>query len=206
MRKGIDVSAWQGKVDWDKVKSSGIDFAILRCGYGHDDMKQDDKYFTRNVKECKRVGMPYGIYIYSYAKSVKDAESEAKHVLRLLKGCKPEYPIYYDLEDANTTGKCSKKQILQIAKRFVEILESKGYWVGIYASKHWNTTYLTDKWYDTKARWIAQYGDKCSYKGEYGLWQYSCEGKVKGISGSVDMNYAYINYPKLIKDKKKNGF
>lgn len=206
MKTGIDVSAWQGNINWSKVKASGIDFAIIRCGYGKNDSKQDDKYFTKNVKGCEKVGMPYGVYLYSYATNVKDAESEAKHVLRLLKGCKPEYPIYYDLEDEHTTGKCSKKQILQIAKKFVSILEEAGYWVGIYANKHWNTTYLNDKWYDAKARWVSQYGDKCTYKGKYGIWQYSSKGKVKGINGNVDMNRAYVNYPKLIKDKRKNGF
>lgn len=206
MKKGIDVSKHQGTIDWNAVKASGIEFAIIRCGYGGDYKKQDDVFFSRNVKECERVGIPYGIYLYSYANSVSDAESEAAHVLRLIKDCKPEYPIYYDLEDANTTGKCSKDTILQIAKTFVGILEQNNYWVGIYANKYWNTTYLTDEWYNSKARWIAQYNSKCTYDGEYGIWQYSSTGKVDGVNGNCDMNYAYIDYPKLIKEAGKNGF
>ena len=205
MKKGIDVSYSQGSIDWNAVKSSGIDFAILRCGYGNDDPDQDDEYFLKNVKACKKAGMPYGVYLYSYANSVGNAKSEAAHVMRLLKGLKPEYPIYYDLEDP-ITGHCSNEEILKIAKTFVTTLEKAGYWVGIYANKHWNTSKLTDKWYDGKARWVAQYNDKCTYDGKYGMWQYSSTGHVKGITGYVDMNYAYVDYPTLIKNAGKNGF
>lgn len=206
LAKGIDVSAWQKSIDWDKVKAAGIKFAILRCGYGSDIATQDDAYFSRNISECERVGMPYGVYLYSYANTVEKAKSEAAHVLRLIKGHKPQYPIYYDLEDGDTTGKCSKDKILEIAKAFVNTLEAQGYWVGIYANKYWNTTYLTDTWYDSKARWVAQYNSECTYNGEYGIWQYSSTGKVNGISGNVDMNYAYVDYPTLVKNAGKNGY
>lgn len=200
LAKGIDVSAWQKEIDWDKVKTSGIQFAILRCGYGSDIKSQDDKYFERNITECERIGMPYGVYLYSYADSVEKAKSEAEHTLRLIEGHPLSYPVYYDLEDADTTGKCSKSLILEMAKTFVAVLEAKGYCVGIYANKYWNTTYLTDDWYNTKPRWIAQYHTECTYSGEYGIWQYSSSGKVDGISGNVDMNYAYVDYPKLLKN------
>ena len=206
LAKGIDVSVHQGEIDWKKVKDTGIDYAILRCGYGSDITSQDDSQFLRNMAECERVGMPFGVYLYSYANSVEKAKSEAQHVLRLIKGHKLQYPIYYDLEDSGTTGKCSKALILEMAKAFVNTLESKGYWVGIYANTYWNNTYLTDSWYDTKARWVAQYNSKCTYKGEYGMWQYSSKGKVDGISGNVDMNYCYFDYPTQIKIAGKNGY
>lgn len=206
MKKGIDVSSHQGSINWDAVKASGVEFAILRCGYGNDLNYQDDAYFIQNAKACEKIGLPYGVYLYSYAITVNDAKSEASHVLRLLKGLKPAYPIYYDLEDAQATGKCSNDRILQIAKTFVDILETAGYWTGIYANKDWNVNRLTDKWYNSKARWIAQYNDECTYDGEYGMWQYSSTGKVNGIKGNVDMNYAYVDYPKMIKAAGKNGF
>lgn len=206
MKKGIDVSSHQGSINWDAVKASGVEFAILRCGYGNDLNCQDDAYFIQNAKACEKIGLPYGVYLYSYAITVNDAKSEASHVLRLLKGLKPAYPIYYDLEDAQSTGKCSNDRILQIAKTFVDILETAGYWTGIYANKDWNVNRLTDKWYNSKARWIAQYNDECTYDGEYGMWQYSSTGKVNGIKGNVDMNYAYVDYPKMIKAAGKNGF
>lgn len=206
LAKGIDVSSWQGDIDWQKVKNSGIDYAILRCGFGSDIKSQDDTQFARNMAECERVGMPFGVYLYSYANTVEKAKSEAEHILRLIGNHKLQYPIYYDLEDSNTTGQCSKAKILEMSKAFVNILESKGYWVGIYANTYWNNNYLTDAWYDTKARWVAQYNDKCTYKGEYGMWQYSSKGKVNGIQGNVDMNYCYVDYPTLIKEAGKNGY
>ena len=205
LAKGIDVSVHQGIIDWQKVKNAGIDYAILRCGYGSDITSQDDSQFARNIAECEKVGMPYGIYLYSYANSVAKAQSEAEHVLRLIGGHKPLYPIYYDLEDS-ATGQCSNALILEMAKIFVNTLEEKGYWVGIYANKHWNTSYLTDAWYNTKARWVAQYNSKCTYSGEYGMWQYSSKGRVDGIEGNVDMNYCYVDYPTLMKTSGLNGY
>ena len=206
LTKGIDVSVWQGQIDWQKVKNSGIDYAILRCGYGENIASQDDSQFIRNMTECEKVGMPFGVYLFSYATSVKEAKSEAEHVLRLIEGHKLQYPVYYDLEDGGTTGKCSKDLILEMAKTFVDTLESKGYYVGIYANTYWNNTYLTNEWYNTKARWVAQYASKCTYAGEYGMWQYSSKGKVNGIEGNVDMNYCYVDYPSIIKENNKNGY
>lgn len=198
-RKGIDVSTYQGDIDWDKVKKAGIEFAILRCGFGSDFTIQDDDKFLRNVSECERVGMPYGVYIYSYALNPDMAHSEARHVLRMVGKHKPSYPIYYDLEDAKTTGTLSNEAILNIAKAFVADIESAGFWAGIYANLHWHTTKLTDSWYDTKARWVAQWGtNSCTYNKQFKLWQYTSDGKVDGINGRVDMDICYEDYPALI--------
>lgn len=198
-RKGIDVSTYQGDIDWDKVKRAGIEFAILRCGFGSDFTIQDDDKFLRNVAECERVGMPYGVYIYSYALNPDMAHSEARHVLRMVGKHKPSYPIYYDLEDAKTTGTLSNEAILNIAKAFVADIESAGFWAGIYANLYWLTTKLTDSWYDTKARWVAQWGtNSCTYNKQFKLWQYTSDGKVDGINGRVDMDICYEDYPALI--------
>ena len=99
VKKGIDVSQHQGKIDWEMVKISGIDFAVIRCGYGMDQTDQDDDQWLRNVSECERLGIPYGVYLYSYADTVEKAKSEADHVIRLIKDKKLSYPVYYDLED-----------------------------------------------------------------------------------------------------------
>lgn len=193
---GIDVSEWQGQIDWEKVVSAGVKFAIIRCGYGKDQTNQDDECFARNVAECERLGIPYGVYLYSYATSVAAAKSEAAHVLRLLANKKPQYPVYYDLEDANTTGKLSNAEILEIAKAWTEEIEAAGFTAGIYANLYWNETKLTDSWYNTKSRWIAQYNDECEYKGTYDIWQYSSKGIVSGIAGNCDMNYCYVEFVK----------
>lgn len=198
LKKGIDVSYYQGDIDWERVKSAGVEFAIIRCGYGMNVKSQDDEKFERNVTECERLGIPYGVYLYSYADTAEKAESEAAHVLRMLGGRKPLYPVYYDLENGQTTGKCTKEQILQIAKTFVGIIESSGLWAGIYANLYWNNTLLTDDWYNSKARWIAQWADNCTYGGDYGIWQYTSSGRIDGINGNVDLDYAYVDYPALI--------
>ena len=194
MLKGIDVSVHQGNINWDKVKADGIEFAILRCGYGSDFTYQDDGQFKKNAKECERLGIPYGVYLYSYATNIEKACSEADHVLRVIKGCKLDYPVYYDLEDANTTGKCSKDMLGKIAEAFCNRIEKAGYMVGIYANLSWFNNLLTDKVFDKWDKWVAQYNDKCTYKGKYTMWQYTSSGKVDGINGNVDMNYCYVDY------------
>ncbi|MBR3837918.1 MAG: LysM peptidoglycan-binding domain-containing protein [Clostridia bacterium] len=195
LANGIDVSSYQGQIDWDAVKASGVAFAILRCGWGDDISTQDDPLFQRNADECERVGLPYGVYLYSYADSVEHAKSEAAHVLRQLGGRRPLYPVYLDLEDAGTTGTLSNEGILEVAKTFVSLVEEQGYWVGIYSNRNWAVTRLTDPWYNTKARWIAQYNSTNTYPGSYGLWQYSNAGSVSGIRGRVLLDRAYVDYP-----------
>ena len=118
--QGIDVSSHQGKINWDAVKQSGIDFAIIRCGYGMDFEDQDDSYWEYNVSECERLNIPYGVYLYSYADSVYRASSEADHVLRLLSGHSPEYPVYYDLEENSLASTNNIKLLGQIAKTFCD--------------------------------------------------------------------------------------
>lgn len=196
--KGIDVSKHQGHIDWERVKASGIGFAILRCGYGNDVCSQDDELFIENADACTRLGIPFGVYIYSYAESVEEAWSEAEHVLRLIRGYNLSYPVYYDLEDEDTTGTCSNARIEEIASAFASVIEPEGYRVGIYANKHWWTTKLTGSIYDQWERWVAQYNSECTYSGEYGMWQYGSDGRVDGISGRVDVNICYKNYPAIL--------
>lgn len=190
-KKGIDVSHHQGKIDWQKVKNDGIDFAIIRCGYGGNYTAYDDRQWLYNVSECERLGIPYGVYLYSYSENVEDAKSEAAHVLRLLKGHNPTYGVYYDLEDEPTTGKVSNTTLGTIAKTFCDQVSAAGYKVGIYANKYWWTSKLTssvfknEKW----SKWVAQYNATCTYEGEYDLWQCTSTGKVDGITGNVDLNF-----------------
>lgn len=186
--KLIDVSEHQGRIDWEKVKPQ-IDGAILRCGYGMDIEKQDDTYFKRNADECTRLGIPFGVYLYSYADSNEKAKSEAAHVLRLIKQYKLSFPVYYDLEEAGT-----EKGAIERANIFGDIIEKAGYWCGVYANLNWWNNYLNGLERFTK--WVAQYNKTCDYKGAHlDIWQYSSKGKVDGISGNVDMNECYRNFP-----------
>ena len=194
-RKGIDVSSWQKNIDWDKVKAAGIEFAILRCGFGQNLKKQDDNKFKRNADECTRLGIPFGVYLYSYATTTDMAVGEAEHVLRLIEGYKLDYPVFYDLEDPDSTQKCSKTLIADMAEVFCNKIKAAGYAVGIYANLYWFNSILTDNRFNQWDRWVAQYHTECQYKKEYTMWQYTSEGQVNGIIGNVDVNYCYVDYP-----------
>lgn len=209
--KGIDVSYWNSEhkdINWNKVKATDIDFAILRCGFGNNEPKYDDSTFMYNATECERLGIPYGIYLYSYANDVSDAKSEAAHVLRNIEELKAElkrknlamddfkYPIYYDVEDKSTlTGKNTEQnaaKITKYAETFCSIIEKKGYDVGVYANLNWWNTYLTSDSLDKYEKWVAQYNSKCTYKKEYRIWQSTSSGKVNGIYTkftTVDINF-----------------
>lgn len=191
---GIDVSYANGRLDWAKMKGK-IDFAILRCGFGGDYTNQDDSQFLNNVKGCESYGIPYGVYLYSYATTVDKAKSEADHALRLLKGRKPAYPVFLDLEEKQIAN-VGKAKILEIAKTFCYEIEKAGYQYGTYANKNWFTNYLTDKWYDSKIKWLAQYNDTVTYKGSYDIWQHSSTGKFDGFRGSFDLNRCYTSFVK----------
>lgn len=194
--KGIDVSEWQGDIDWNKVKNTDVEFAIIRCGFAGDYTKYDDKKFQRNVSECQRLGIPFGIYLYSYAETVEDAKSEAAHVLRLLNGMQLSYPVFYDLEENNVMATVNKSTIANIAKTFVNTVESKGYSCGIYANLYWFNNFLTDSYFDTVTKWIAQYNTECTYTKPYSIWQATSSGYVNGVQGRVDINIGFDSMKK----------
>ena len=191
-KKIIDVSKHQRRIDWSKVKDH-VDGVIIRCGFGQDMHSQDDSQFKANVEGCLKYGIPFGVYIYSYAKTNEEAKSEAKHVLRLLtpyKG-KLSYPVYYDLEEAGTEKGAVERAII-----FGDIIEGAGYWCGIYANQYWWRTYLKDK-LDRFTKWVAKYSTSkpSGISGTYDIWQYSSKGSVPGINGNVDMNICYRDFP-----------
>lgn len=186
--KCIDVSEWQGSIDWKKVKASGVDYAILRAGFGRE-VSQIDARFEANYKNAKAAGLKVGAYWYSYAVDVADAKKEANACLTVLKGKTFELPVYYDLEDNSQVG-FGKTTLTNIAKKFCDTLKSSGYSVGVYANANWFKNYLDysalKKLYSI---WLAQYNSTAQY--ECDIWQYSSSGSVKGISGNVDMNTIY---------------
>lgn len=194
--QGIDVSEHQGRIDWDAVKASGIDFAILRIGFGAPSWGgRVDYQFSRNISECERLGIPYGIYIYSYARDDQQAADEASMVIDCLSGHNPRLPVYYDLEDKSIIADGRQSGIASRARIFCNRISAAGYNPGIYANLYWFNNILTDSVFKSGSwdHWIAQYNSKCHYTGNYSFWQYTSSGKVSGISGNVDMNYAYID-------------
>ncbi len=191
--RGIDVSEHQGKIDWAKVKDE-IDFAIIRCGYGEDDPKQDDQCYYYNISECEKYGIPYGVYLYSYAVDLEHARSEVNHVIRLLRGKNPQLGIWFDMEDADAykaKRNVSDQMCRDITYEFCTIMKNKGYSVGIYANLEWFKLKLDDERLDKFPKWVAQWNDKCNYEKDYVIWQYSSKGKINGIQTDVDLDYYY---------------
>lgn len=189
LAKGIDVSHYQGDIDWAKVKQTDIEFAIIRCGYGDDDRSQDDLYFAQNIQGCENNNIPYGIYIYSHATNTEMAKSEADHVLRLVSetNAKPTFPIYYDIED-KTQESLSGTILGDIAETFCNEMIKAGYKVGIYSNLTWWNNRLTDKRFEKWDKWVAQFNSNCDYGSQYNIWQYTENGIVDGIPAGVDVN------------------
>jgi GH25 family lysozyme M1 (1,4-beta-N-acetylmuramidase) len=194
--KGIDVSNSNGIVDWNAVKAAGVQFAMIRLGYGGNIPNQDDKQFARNVAECERVGIPWGAYLYSYALSEADAMSEVAHARRLLAGKSPKYPIAFDMEDADgykqKHGMPSNQTLVNICYDFLASLEADGHYTILYASKSWLDNQLNDPKLDRFNKWVAQWNDTCTYGKNYCLWQYTDKGNIGGKV--FDMNYSYIDF------------
>lgn len=195
MYKGIDVSSHNGVLNWEKLKKAGVQFAIIRIGWGKDLTKQDDTQATANMKECERLNIPYGVYIYSYALNEKEVDSEVNHALRMVKGHTPKLGIWFDMEDAD--GYKSKhglnpythKELMTLfCKRFCDKIKAAGYKTGIYASLDYFRKILKNvENYDI---WLAQWGVKkagCDCL----MWQYSSKGVIDGCAGNLDLNYYY---------------
>ena len=184
----IDVSQHQGTIDWNTVKNK-IAGAILRCGYGDDIASQDDTQFARNLYECERLGIPHGVYLYSYASTEAQAKSELAHILRLIKGQTFELGVFLDVEED------SCHMFAPRACRVVcEGLKKEGFTPGVYASLSWWNSYLTEiKEY---TRWVAHWNPTCGYTGDYLIWQYGT-AHIDGINGEVDANYYYGDFGKI---------
>lgn len=185
VKKAVDISYHNGVIDFERLKNA-VDYVIIRCGYGQDMTSQDDKQWNRNVRECERLGIPYGVYFYSYAKTTARIEGEINHCLRLLQGHTPILPVFFDSEEQGT-----QRVAKHNAKRFCDAMLTHGYKAGIYASKSWYENYIGDTWgYDL---WIARYSNALGIN-NVDIWQYSSNGSVDGINGRCDVNHVYKEY------------
>lgn len=204
---GVDISKYNGNVDMRLAKSNGVDFVILKAGSGS---RGEDPYFQRNYVNAKAAGIPVGAYWYSYAMNVREAKGEAIRFMRLLEGKQFEYPVYLDFEDP-TQRSISKATKTDMAIAFMSILEKNGYYTGLYSSGDWiNNKFDRDrlKNYDI---WIAHwYVNSARCYRSYGMWQFTNKQKVPGVpstsEGGVDANYAFVDYPIIMKTKGLNGF
>ncbi len=190
--RGIDVSEHNGRVDFQALRGK-IDFAILRCGYGSDYSYQDDACFLDNVKACNEAKIPYGVYLYAYAKDTKMAQSEAAHAIRLIKGTDPAFGVWYDVEDASLPY---GDTLVSICETWCDAILAAGITcVGIYASLSvMDSKPFKNEKLNKYEKWVAQWNDTCEYPNP-GMWQFTDQGKLNGQR--FDMNYAYKDYPDI---------
>ena len=189
-QRGIDVSAWQGDIDWKKVGFDGIKFAIIRAAVANN----ADKKFIKNIEEAASAGLPCGIYLYSLAKTPDEAKREADFVLKLIKPYKLIYPVAYDIED-NIQQKLDTAARTKLVKAFCEPVLNEGYRTAVYSSLSWFNNMLDLTQLTGYYNWVAQWGvDKCSFKGPLHIWQSSNKGRINGIDGDVDLNVCYYDY------------
>jgi|UPI0004B78C07 GH25 family lysozyme M1 (1,4-beta-N-acetylmuramidase) len=199
--KGLDVSEFQGIIDWAQVKSAGYQFAMLRAGYGY---RTPDQQFQRNAAECNRVGIPAGAYWFCYALSPEDARKEADGCLEVIAPYRMEYPICYDIEHASLTYAeqngvtFTPSLATQIVKAFCDRIEERGYFAMYYSNQNFLETYLSRDLNRRYALWFARYGSR--YDGiDYGIWQYTSTGSIPGITGNVDLDTGYVDYASVIR-------
>lgn len=201
--KGIDISTYQKNVDYKALKEQGIEFAILRCGYGKE-AHQKDKMFEEHYRGCKEAGIKVGAYLYSYAKNVDSAVDEANNCLGFIKDKTFELPIFYDLEE-DRTAKLGKANITNLAKLWCKLIENHGYKAGVYANLHWfkNNIDVNELIYCGYKIWLAQWASKPTTNFHIDYWQYTSNGFLAGIEGRVDMNESYDNIPETKPEETK---
>ena len=212
--KGLDISTHNGKVDFVTLKASGIDYVILRIGYGSDNSTVSntgmDTRFEENYAAAKAAGLDVGVYVYSVATNVEEAIEEAKSVIKWSKGKKYEYPVYFDIESEKYQGSLTDRERTDLCLAFTETVAEAGYFPGIYASYSWlmDEIYM-DELDQQYGGWVAAWtssGEPNKDYSEYGMWQYSDCATVNGVNGVCDINVSYIDFPTLIIGGGYNGF
>ncbi len=196
---GIDVSKWNKKINWDRVKADGVDFVIIRCGYRGSSTGAlvEDPYFKQNIDGAAKAGIKVGIYFFTQAVNEAEAVEEASMVLTLCKGSELAFPIFIDTEGAGGNGRADKLEKgnrTAVCKAFCQTIENAGLNAGIYASKNWFRNNLDMTKLEDYYIWLAEYKGSPTYEASYDMWQYTSSGTVDGIEGRVDLNISYVGF------------
>lgn len=216
-KKGVDIGDHNGVFNFEAAKKAGFEFAMLKLGYGSDQGFQDDSQFERNVKECERLGIPWGAWLYSYALNAAQAKSELSHMLRLLKGKRPTMPIALDVEDSDdyrkNHGGWTYQNVNTCTKIVLEGLAKAGYYPMLYTGFEEIENYINRDVWQKYDMWFAQWNSKCEYRGDnLGIWQYGGEVNyidtpyIPGVDGAVDKDICYKDYPTIIKNGGYNNW
>lgn len=184
MKNGIDISYYQNPVDYKKLKEQGIDFVIIRIGYGKN-KSQKDKCFEQHYKGCKEAGIKVGGYLYSYAQTMKDVTAEIRNTLNIIKDKIFDLPIFYDLEEKDQDEKIN---LIEASSEWLDEIRKAGYKAGIYVNLDWYKKYFAPSNLPSEMLWLAQWNDNAKPDIPCLIWQYSNKGKLKGIKGNVDMD------------------
>lgn len=204
-KKGIDVSKYQGEIDWKKVKADDIDYAIMRLGYrGYGTGKiLLDEFFHQNMKQAKEAGVDVGVYFFSQAITVEEAIEEANFVLENIKDYNLTYPVVFDTEQVESpdgrANLISTELRTDITIAFCEEIKKASYYPMIYANTRWLVAELDMTRLTQYDKWFAQYYKNVFFPYEFHMWQYTGKGKVDGITGEVDLNVSFVDYPSKIK-------
>lgn len=214
-KRGVDISSWNEDVDFNALKKNGIEFVMIRCGFANDNYYNDDSRFEEYVKGAEKAGIPWGAYFYTYSASSSDDISELNHILRLLKGKKPTYPIAIDVEDADG-AKVRKNawnfnNVNRNAKYLLEGLKKNGYYPILYTGYEEIENYISKEVWQSFDMWWAQWHSSCGYQyNNLGMWQYGGETNFIDnpyINGKIfDQNYAYKDYPTIIRNGGWNNW
>lgn len=200
-KRGIDISHHQGDIDFNKLKGN-IDFAMVRTSYGS---FYEDRKYKRNINGLERIGVPYGLYHFSYATSIEEAKKEAVGFINIIKKYNPTYPVVIDIESSNRTTNVKNDTLVDITDTICSMIENAGYYVMIYANLDYFNGKLNSSKLDRYDKWLAQWSSKPTYNKNFGIWQYSSKGTVPGITGNVDLNVSYKDYPSIINKNKKES-
>lgn len=207
MFNAIDVSKWQGAMNWATVKNAGVRHAMIRAGYGNS-VRQTDPQFKRNAAQCIALGIDWGVYWYSYATSRAQARQEARCCLQVIQGIKPTMPVAYDIEYEPGILALDNATRTAMVKAFLEEVEAAGYYGILYASTNFIQTKLNWRELTQYDVWAAQYGSRCTCPLPFGIWQYSSSNPlgIPGFGTSLDCNRVYKDYPAIIQAAGLNGF
>lgn len=203
-QKGIDVSEYQGVIDWAAVRSAGMEFAMLRSGYGRYD-SQKDKRFEDNYAAAVQAGMPVGAYLFSYAVTPDQARQEAETYLGWLQGKQFAYPVAYDVE-TRAQYELGQEKLSDVIQAFCSVMEDNGYYVSLYSNLSFLRSVVSRTIRERYDIWLAQWATVPTYDGAFGMWQFSAAGSVPGVAGPVDLDVAYKDYPAIMRANGLNGF
>lgn len=200
-KNGIDISEYQGDISFEELKGN-IDFAFVRTSIGN--FREDRKY-KQNINGLESIGVPYGVYHYSYATNIDEAREEASKFINIIRNYKPLYPAVIDLEANSVNKNVSKSVLNRVAATFCEELEEAGYYAMIYSNKNFFEAVLNESILDKYDKWLGQWTDNPTYNKPFGIWQYTSKGSAPGINGNVDKDIAYKDYPTIIVKQGLNG-